>query len=451
MPGALKAKVNGTWVLASSASGGGGAEEIFVGASDPGTGYDLWIDTDEDAPLTDDTRWNTAWGIVATGTIFATNPLQLAGSFSKVTNPINLVTLVGRRYRITFQTRAVVTATAGTDASVNFGLYDNGASRIDLADWYCGTSGAGGTAYGSTEWGAVIEGDGAAHSYEIWGRAWGVNGVAHVSSNCRYYIEDVGPIAGSTLAVMSVNDRWNAAWGQIAASPGWDVALSAAAGVYTQVGTVTASVVAGRRYNFSLTTSAAYASTPGETWGWQEQIDGVSIGEHYWQVAVAGAYINPGTVNLSFTPGTSGVKTFVVTVRRVNGTGTMQCRGNFAIMDLGPVSTAVAVADPTPAWIPITTLGSGWSASVNNRSPSSYRKRGDMVDLRLAVQGGTSGTLITTLPAGYRPPGTLDLIGRDGGAQYAALFNINSDGSILWYGPGNSSIVYLIATFSVTS
>ena len=180
---------------------------------DPGAGYDLWIDTDEDAPLTDDLRWNTAWGIVGVGSIFAANPLQLAGSFSKVTNPINLVTLVGRRYRVVFQTRAVTTATAGTDSSVNFGLYDNGASRIDLADWYCATSGASGTAYNSTDWGAVIEGDGAAHSFEIWGRAWGTNGTAHVSSNCRYYIEDVGPVTGSALAPMTVSDRWNAAWG----------------------------------------------------------------------------------------------------------------------------------------------------------------------------------------------------------------------------------------------
>jgi hypothetical protein len=45
MPGALKAKVGGNWVLASSAAGGGGAEEVYIGSVDPGAAYDLWIDT----------------------------------------------------------------------------------------------------------------------------------------------------------------------------------------------------------------------------------------------------------------------------------------------------------------------------------------------------------------------------------------------------------------------
>jgi hypothetical protein len=438
MPGALKAKVAGQWVLASSAAGGGGAEEVFIGPSDPGTSYDLWVDTDEDAPLTDDLRWNTAWGIVGMGSIFAANPVALAGTFSKITNPINLVTIAGRRYRIKFQARAVITATAGgPDASANFAVYDNGASRLDVADWYVLTSengGGGSTAYNGTEWGALFDGDGLAHSFEIWGRAWGTNATVHVSSNCRYYIEDCGPIAGSTLATMSVNDRWNAAWGQVAASPGWDVALSAAVGVYTQVGTVSANVLAGRRYNFVLTTSAAYASGVGETWGWQEQIDGTSIGEHYWQVVANGSYINPGTVNQGFSPGTSGVKTFVVTVRRVNGTGTMQCRGNFVIMDLGPVSTAVAVADPTPAWIR-PTFENGWEDyGYPGWERAGYRKIGDVVTLRGLVKrvaGDLNQQPMFTLPVGYRPPSPLIFNVNTSTTSYSnARFDVQPTGAV---------------------
>jgi hypothetical protein len=65
MPGALKAKVAGNWVLASSAAGGGGAEEVYVGPIDPGAAYDLWIDTGTAQTLPQDARWNTAWGQVA--------------------------------------------------------------------------------------------------------------------------------------------------------------------------------------------------------------------------------------------------------------------------------------------------------------------------------------------------------------------------------------------------
>lgn len=42
----LKAKVGGVWVPVGGGSGGG-AEEVYVGANDPGAGFDLWYDTDE--------------------------------------------------------------------------------------------------------------------------------------------------------------------------------------------------------------------------------------------------------------------------------------------------------------------------------------------------------------------------------------------------------------------
>ena len=60
MPGALKAKVNGQWVLASSAAGGGGAEEVYVGPDEPSAAYDLWVDTSvaAAAPSTEWSGWS---------------------------------------------------------------------------------------------------------------------------------------------------------------------------------------------------------------------------------------------------------------------------------------------------------------------------------------------------------------------------------------------------------
>ena len=46
--GALKALVApGVWEVVGG--GGGGTEEVFIGPSDPGAGYDLWYDTDAEA------------------------------------------------------------------------------------------------------------------------------------------------------------------------------------------------------------------------------------------------------------------------------------------------------------------------------------------------------------------------------------------------------------------
>ena len=86
-------------------------------------------------------------------------------------------------------------------------IYDAGASRADLADWYSNVS-AVGPAYSSTDWGAVIEGDGAAHTYAIWGRAWTINANAYWSGNCRFYIEDVGPVVGDVQLPVNPTPPW---------------------------------------------------------------------------------------------------------------------------------------------------------------------------------------------------------------------------------------------------
>jgi hypothetical protein len=54
---------------------GAGTEEVFVGPNDPiatDPTIELWYDTDDVAVMTDDMRWNTAWGLVGKAEIVAT-------------------------------------------------------------------------------------------------------------------------------------------------------------------------------------------------------------------------------------------------------------------------------------------------------------------------------------------------------------------------------------------
>jgi len=119
------------------------------------------------------------------------------------------------------------------------------------------------------------------------------------------------------------------------------------------------------------------------------------------------------------------------------------------IEDLGPNSApALPIPDIFASFMPLT-LTNGFVNSGSPRAPTSYRKVGDIVELRLAVRNGTNNLVIATLPVGFRPPYLLDFMGRDGGG--AGVFNIQADGAIVWYGSlANNTIVYLNCSFSVT-
>jgi hypothetical protein len=98
------------------------------------------------------------------------------------------------------------------------------------------------------------------------------------------------------------------------------------------------------------------------------------------------------------------------------------------------------------------TLTSPWTDFGSSRAPTAYRKVADNVELRVgAVAPGTtaSGAIIFVLPVGYRPPGVLDFIGRDGGPT-PVIYNVTAAGEVRWYGvAGNSTICCFYAIFSV--
>lgn len=67
--------------------------------------------------------------------------------------------------------------------------------------------------------------------------------------------------------------------------------------------------------------------------------------------------------------------------------------------EVNRLTPLVDAAKPT-AWTNLT-LQNGWTASTASMAPQ-YRKVGDMVQIRGSVGGGSPGTTIVTLPAGFR-------------------------------------------------
>lgn len=131
MAGVLKARVGGAWVPISM----GGPDEVAVGPDDPGSGIELWYDTDEVAAkaygllpaggATDQvpaktsgadfaTAWvNQARGIVAYAEVTANQTGIPGGSNTDITGlSLTFTALAGRSYRIVSCMAIVPTAAA---------------------------------------------------------------------------------------------------------------------------------------------------------------------------------------------------------------------------------------------------------------------------------------------------------------------------------------------------
>lgn len=99
--------------------------------------------------------------------------------------------------------------------------------------------------------------------------------------------------------------------------------------------------------------------------------------------------------------------------------------------------TWIAVGDPGAA-----AFENGWSGIGR------YRLRGtDIVDLRVDVFGGTPGSVIFTLPEGYRPNQNVafSVTGEIGSTPSAGLVLIGTDGTVYGDRDGSSDhqIIYL--------
>jgi len=152
-----------------------------------------------------DQRWFSAWGIVAT-----TPPNGVvtvpAGSAPTVLTPVlNFTTIVGRRYRLTFLARA--TQPASAPVASNLGLFDGATDTGALSWWaYMPAPYAGFTAT------MLLDGDGLAHAYTV---RMGQNAAQAVtvwvdSPVSSFFIEDMGPVTGSSLIPQVAITPWTA-------------------------------------------------------------------------------------------------------------------------------------------------------------------------------------------------------------------------------------------------
>ena len=95
-------------------------------------------------------------------------------------------------------------------------------------------------------------------------------------------------------------------------------------------------------------------------------------------------------------------------IRMTGATGTAIYGGTtcqFTVEDIGPNSAlAPPVPDTPPAWTALAFGNATWSNMGTNNAPLSYRKIGDMVQVRGEVHfTATGGNPMATLPAGCRP------------------------------------------------
>ena len=118
----------------------------------------------------------------------------------------------------------------------------------------------------------------------------------------------------------------------------------------------------------------------------------------------------------------------------VAGTGlSVSTFGKPVVDEINRMTPLVVAA---PSWTNLT-LQNSWTNAGGTRPPSSFRKMGDLVYIRIAATGGGNGTVVTTLPAGNRPQYTWDFMGRD-----SSVWNVNADGTVVFYGAVTTSAYF---------
>lgn len=199
----------------------------------------------------------------------------------------------------------------------------------------------------------------------------------------------------------------------------------------------TVQVQAGRRYLITFTLRAVTPAPAGavvsEVW-----IDNVSQGEQWTWVQGSNQAVH---LECLWIPTTSGAHTISTTMKgwSIGFTAYTNPPGVCLIEDISYEAGTPAISTQPIPWI-TATMAAGWSHYAGGRSPTQYRKVGDMVHLRVSGSGGGTaavGSAMFNLPVGYRPPGTLDVYGRDGNplnTSKSVLYNIEPGGDVKWYG-----------------
>lgn len=111
-------------------------------------------------------------------------------------------------------------------------------------------------------------------------------------------------------------------------------------------------------------------------------------------------------------------------------------------------AAAVAAATLPAAWT-AASLSSPWVNFGGTSPVAAYRKRGDMVGMRGTVRTGTAGSVIFTLPVGYRPP-FIQRFENEASAATGA-FSVDTNGEVRSIRPTTPTAFELTCSFSITA
>ena len=95
------------------------------------------------------------------------------------------------------------------------------------------------------------------------------------------------------------------------------------------------------------------------------------------------------------------------------------------------------------AWI-TPTLINGWVSTIPVRY---FKDTIGFIHLSGAVNGGSSGTTIFTLPSGYRPTQTTSTLAFDGESLSMLALTIYSNGAVVLWGGHSSYVILDLAIF----
>ena len=404
----MYAYVGGAWTKVSADSGGETGSEVAIGPDDPiGTSpeVELWFDTDAASALLEDQRWNTAWGVVAVGS-FTTTYYTTTASAVTITNPLTYTTVVGRRYRLRLQIRVIHNPVGGVLNVTFTGMPANDS-------WTTFVAGS----YGSARYEMPFNGTGTSMTHVVNAYTTPAGTGLWLDSASFFVLEDVGPVSGAAALVMPTTDRWNTAWG-IVAMGAWKSGMVNPATVPVTpplllTDPLNVMFLAGRRYRIVLQLRAingaagAYhlvlrpndgGATKAAEWGdWYATVP--TVGGTYNNISSQWTVDGDGLAHsITIEANTSGAN--------VTAHFNQNCR--FFVEDIGPISGAAPIPNPTPLWTTLT-LGANWERYDLLTPAPAYRKIGDEVQVRgyLKAQAGAQNP-VCTLPVGFRPPYDLE-------------------------------------------
>ena len=405
----LFAKIAGGWVPIGGPSGSG-SDEVHVGTEPPTGVEELWYDTDAPGITPEDLRWNSAWGQVA---ITGSSDVAVgAGSDQPTQTLIRTMTptlFAGRRYQA--EIRQINSYITGATLPGSYQIYisvdgvslGSVAYSIDYNGNYLSA--------GVTPLDFTVATTGSHTVTMLVSR----NTTSSGTLQARFFlaVNDVGPVLGNVGPnPLTVLDRWNTAWGQIATET---TTVTDGTTVITNMalcGVNGVTLLAGRRYRFTV---QIRAMETGATGAFVANLykNGVALPSQAGWFQCQNNY--ESTCFSYYVTGDGSVANYTIVATSLIGAALKlhitNAPGNIlSVEDIGPVSGAVATPDPTPAWTNLT-LQNGWVAEggPSHLSPPRVRKIGDVVSVEGTANqpAFTVGATPFTLPAGYRPPKTL--------------------------------------------